>query len=159
MGNLALLALVMGVGATVLLDLWALLLNRVFGFGLPNWALAGRWFAHLPSGRFLHADIAASPPVANELKIGWIAHYAVGVLFAAITVLIGGKAWAMMPTWPLPIAVGLITVGCGWFILQPGMGAGIAASKRPDRARVRVLNILGHTVFGLGLWWVALLMR
>jgi hypothetical protein len=29
-------AVVMGVAATALLDLWALLLNRLFGFGLPN---------------------------------------------------------------------------------------------------------------------------
>ena len=159
MGNLVVLALVMGIGATLLLDLWALLLNRLFGFGLPNWALVGRWFAHLPGGRFVHADITASAPVANELTIGWIAHYAVGILFAAATVLIGGTAWAAAPSWPLPIAVGLITVGCGWFILQPGMGAGIAASKRPDRNRVRLLNILGHIVFGLGLWGVALLLR
>lgn len=159
MGNQAILALLMGCGATLLLDIWAIALNRIFGFGLPNWGLVGRWFAHLPSGRFMHADIAATSPVQNERSIGWIAHYAVGVLFAAATVMIGGKTWIMTPTWPLPIAVGLITVGCGWFILQPGMGAGFAASKRPDRARVRILNILGHIVFGLGLWGVALLAR
>ncbi len=34
-------SLIMGVAATALLDLWALLLNRLFGFGLPNWGLVG----------------------------------------------------------------------------------------------------------------------
>ncbi|MGL4811436.1 MAG: DUF2938 family protein [Beijerinckiaceae bacterium] len=148
-------ALVIGGGATLVLDLWALLLNRLFGFGLPNWALVGRWVAHLPRGQFVHADIAQAQPVANELALGWVFHYAVGVLFAAVTLLLGGAAWAAQPTWPLPLAVGLITVGCGWFILQPGMGAGIAASKKPDRARIRTLNIVGHIVFGLAMWGMA----
>jgi Protein of unknown function (DUF2938) len=152
-------ALVMGIGATVLLDLWALLLNRLFGFGLPNWAMVGRWFAHLPQGQLMHKDIAQSEPISNELTIGWVMHYAVGVLFAAATLLIGGAAWANNPTLPLPLIVGLVTVGCGWFILQPGMGAGWAASLKPDRARIRLLNILGHIVFGLGLYAMALVLR
>jgi len=159
MGDFLFRAVVMGIGATALLDLWALTLNRVFGFGLPNWAMVGRWFCHLPSGRFAHADIAKSEPFARELTVGWIAHYAVGILFAAATLAIGGAGWAKAPTWPIPIAVGLITVGCGWFILQPGMGAGIAASRKPDANRIRTLNILGHIVFGLGLLGTALAIR
>ena len=50
-------------------------------------------------------------------------------------------------------------VGCGWFILQPGMGAGIAASKRANANMVRALNIVGHTIFAVGLWGTALLIR
>lgn len=151
------MALVMGLGATALLDLWALLLNRLFGFGLPNWALVGRWALHLPFGRIMHDDIQLSRPFPNELAAGWLFHYFVGICFAVATLLIGGIAWASNPTWPLPIFIGLITVGFGWFVLQPGLGNGMAASKKPDRTRIRVLNIVGHIVFGLGLWWTALL--
>ena len=72
---------------------------------------------------------------------------------------LGGPGWASNPTiWPALI-VGWVTIGCGWFILQPGMGAGIAASKRPDANRVRLLNILGHTVFGLGMFIAAWAIR
>ena len=149
----------MGVVATALLDLWALLLLRVFGFALPNWAMVGRWFGHLPAGRFHHDDIGQSPAVSQELHLGWLAHYLVGILFAAVTLLIGGPAWARAPGLLLPLVVGLVTVGCGWFILQPGMGAGIAASKKPERNRIRLLNILGHIVFGFGLYGAALLIR
>ena len=152
-------AIIIGVGATALLDAWALVLNRLFGFGLPNWAMVGRWFAHLPRGIVVHEDIGRSDGVSHELTIGWVAHYAVGILFAAITLAIGGEAWMKAPTWPLPLAVGLITVGCGWFILQPGMGAGIAASRKPDHMRIRILNILGHTVFGFGMFGMAMLIR
>lgn len=151
--------LFIGVFATAVLDVWAIVLNRLFGFGLPNWAMVGRWFAHVPKGQFVHADIGQAPPVSNELAIGWAAHYAVGILFALVTLLIGGRAWVLAPSWPLPLIVGLVTVGCGWFILQPGMGAGIAASKKPERARIRTLNILGHIVFGFAMYAAALLIR
>lgn len=151
--------MVIGMAATAVLDIWAILLNRLFGFPLPNWALVGRWFAHLSRGQFAHADIGRAEPIANELALGWIAHYLVGIIFAAATLLIGGAGWVKAPTWPLPVIVGLVTVGCGWFILQPGMGAGIAASKKPERARIRTLNILGHIVFGLAMYVAALLIR
>lgn len=152
-------AVAMGIGATMLLDLWAQALNRAFGIPTPNWALVGRWFAYLPRGRFLHDDIARTEPLRQELAVGWAMHYAVGILFALVTVALGGAGWVARPTLLLPLAVGLVTVGCGWFILQPGMGAGIAAAKRPDRSRIRLLNVLGHIVFGLGLYGVALLLR
>jgi hypothetical protein len=158
MGKLIIMALGMGLGATALLDLWAMALNRIFGFPLPNWALVGRWVLHLPKGQYLHENIADAEPFPNELAVGWLFHYAVGIAFAVAVLLIGGMAWANAPTWPIPMLVGLVTVGAGWFILQPGMGAGIAASRRPDATRVRILNVLGHIVFGLGLWWSALLL-
>ena len=152
-------AIVIGVGATAIFDLWAIFLNRAFAIPLPNWAMTGRWFLHLPQGRFTHESIANSPPMPNELAAGWIGHYLIGIAFAAITLVIGGGAWAQRPTLLPPLIVGWVTVGCGWFILQPGMGAGVAASKRPDANRVRLLNILGHTVFGLGMFAVAWLIR
>jgi Protein of unknown function (DUF2938) len=149
---------VMGMAATALLDCWALLLNHLFGFGLPNWAMVGRWVAHLPAGKIRHDDISLASPVANEPTIGWIFHYAVGIVFAMATLVLGGAVWTKSPTLALPLIVGIVTVGCGWFILQPALGAGIAASRKPDASRIRLLNIAGHIVFGLGLWLAALAM-
>lgn len=152
-------AVLIGVGATALIDLWAQFLKRAFGLPAPNWAMVGRWFGHLPRGRFLHEDIGRSEPVANELAIGWIAHYLVGILFAGIVLAIWGIGWAHSPTFLPALIVGLATVGCGWFILQPGMGAGIAASKRPNANTLRMMNIVSHTIFAIGLYGTALLTR
>lgn len=152
-------SLAIGVGATALLDLWALFLNRAFGLPLANWAMVGRWFAHLPRGRFMHDTIADTPPVSNELAIGWIMHYLIGALFAGIVLLFWGLDWARNPTLIPALIVGVVTVGCGWFILQPGMGFGLAASKRPNANQVRLIGLINHVVFGLGLWLAALLMR
>ena len=152
-------SLAIGIGATALLDLWALFLNRAFGIPLANWAMVGRWFAHLPRGRFMHHTIADTPPVQGELAIGWIMHYLIGALFAAIVIMIWGLDWARHPTLIPALIVGVVTVGCGWFILQPGMGFGLAASKRPNANQVHLIGLINHVVFGLGLWLAALLMR
>lgn len=152
-------SLAIGIAATALLDLWALFLNRAFGVPLSNWAAVGRWFAYLPRGHLTHDTIAETPPVANELAIGWIMHYLIGVLFAAIVLLLWGLDWARNPTLLPALIVGVVTVGCGWFILQPGMGFGLAASKRPNANQVRLIGLINHVVFGLSLWLAALLMR
>ena len=147
--------LVIGIGGTAVLDVWALILKSAFGIALPNWALVGRWFAHLGKGKFVHDDIAKASVIANELSIGWLAHYAVGILYAAILIWFAGPSWLQSPTVLPALIVGLVTVSAGWFILQPGMGAGIAASKRPNPWIVRMLNIAAHGVFGLGLYVTA----
>jgi hypothetical protein len=49
-------------------------------------------------------------------------------------------------------------VGAGWFLLQPGLGIGVAASKLPDAGTVRALNLVAHTVFAAGLYGTALVL-
>ena len=56
----------MGLGATVLIDLWALVLQRLARVALPNWAMVGRWVMHLPRGRLFHENIAAAQPMPKE---------------------------------------------------------------------------------------------
>lgn len=154
------LAILLGIGATALLDLWNLALNRLFKLPLPPWHLVGRWFAGLPRGHLVHhAGIGQSPPVRGELAIGWVMHYLVGILFAAVLLAIWGPAWAAQPRFGPALWVGLVTVGAGWFILQPGMGVGIACSGAPRPMLARGLNIAGHVVFAIGLYGTALLMR
>jgi hypothetical protein len=159
MGDFLYRSILIGIGATAIFDLWGLLLKRVFGLPGANWALVGRWFGHVARGKVFHDDIAKAAPRPSERALGWIGHYAVGILFAAILLAVTPADWVRQPTLLPALIVGLVTVGAGWFLLQPGMGAGIAASKRPNPNRVRALNIAGHTVFGLGLYGSALLIR
>ena len=150
-------SLVIGIGGTAAMDLWALVLAAVFGMPLPNWGLVGRWFAHLANGKFFHADIAAAQAIPNETALGWIAHYVIGIFYASLLILIAGPAWVTSPTFLPALILGFVTVGAGWFILQPGMGAGWAASLRPNPMQIRALNIIAHTVFAAGLYVTALL--
>lgn len=149
--------LAIGIGATALMDIWAIVLNRAFGIALPNWAMVGRWFAHVPRGRLFHKDITQAAAVPNELAIGWAAHYATGIVYGAALVLVMGPEWLRSPTFLPAFVLGMVTIGAGWFLLQPGMGPGWAASRKPNRWQIRFLNLLAHTVFGFGLFasaWV-----
>ena len=91
-------SLAIGIGGTAAMDAWAIVLNRAFGIPLPNWALVGRWFCHLSGGKVFHDDIGAAAPWRNELAAGWIAHYAVGILYAGILVFLAGPGWTREPT-------------------------------------------------------------
>ena len=68
-----------------------------------------------------------------------------------------GAAWFASPTFLPAWILGMVTVGAGWFLLQPGLGLGIAASKLPNANKVRLFNLVSHTVFALGLYGTALL--
>lgn len=148
-----------GVGATALLDLWALVLQRFFKVPAPSWGLVGRWFCHLTEAKVFHDDITLSRAYPFERTAGWIGHYVVGIVYAGALLAFAHPDWALAPTFAPALAVGIITVGAGWFLLQPGMGAGIAASKLPNAKQIRALNIAGHIVFGFGLYGSALLIR
>lgn len=146
-----------GIGATAMLDLWAQFAKRAFGIPTPNWGMVGRWIAHLVRGRFKHDSIAQASPVQGERMIGWVAHYAIGVMFAGLLVAAWGLDWARNPT-PLPaLVVGVLTVAAPFFVMQPGMGSGIAASRTPNPTQARLRSLVAHTVFGIGLYGAALL--
>ena len=55
--QLILQVLWVGVGATLLMDAWALARRRLFGIASLDYALVGRWLGHMRHGRFRHAAI------------------------------------------------------------------------------------------------------
>jgi hypothetical protein len=145
-------AVVVGVGATLFMDLVALLLNRVFGVPLSNYCLVGRWFCHMPAGRFTHASIAAATPKPSECTVGWIAHYAVGVAYALLLFVLVSASWLAHPTLPPPLVFGVGTVLAPFLLMQPSFGLGIAASKAPHPGQARLRSLTAHTAFGVGLY-------
>lgn len=152
-------SLLIGIGATLATDAWALLRRSLFGIPLPDYGLVGRWFGHMAHGRFRHASIAASASVRAERVIGWTAHYVIGIVFASVLLAVFGSSWARHPTPGPALLVGIGSVAAPYLLMQPGMGAGIAASRtaRPNRARLQ--SLLTHLVFGLGLYGAAMVTR
>lgn len=151
-------ALVMGLSATALIDLWAIARKRVFGTPVPNFGLVGRWLGHMPAGRFRHQSMAAAPVVPGERFIGWTAHYLIGIAFAALLLGVCGLEWVQRPTLLPALAIGFGTVVMPFFVMQPCMGAGIAASRTPRPQAARVQSLVTHMLFGLGLYaggWIA----
>lgn len=148
----AMRTLLVGIGATALTDVWALVRRATFGSPPPDWGAVGRWFAHMARGRFRHDSIRAAAPVHGERAIGWSAHYAIGVAYAGLLLAVTGPGWLEAPSPGPALLVGIGTVLAPFLLMQPGMGAGIAASRTPNPAAARLQSLATHAVFGAGLY-------
>ena len=148
-----------GLGATLTIDLWALLLRRGFGIPSLSFCLLGRWILHMPAGRFVHASIAASTPKPRECAVGWTAHYLIGGSLGLLFALVAPAGWLAHPTAGPALAFGVITVLMPFLVLQPALGLGVASSKAPRPWPARLRSLATHTVFGAGLYLWALLLR
>lgn len=120
----------MPAGATMAMDLWAIVLRRSSVPSL-NPALLGPWIGHRPRGHWIHLNFAKATPVRGESWTGWCAHDAIGIAFAALLLWTDGLGWARSPSLRPALLVGIVTVVAPWLILQPAMGAGIASWKTP----------------------------
>lgn len=149
-------AIAIGIGATLVMDLWNLFLKRGFSIPSLNYCLLGRWLRHMPEGTFRHASISAASEKPLECAVGRIAHYTIGIVFAlAFVVLVSGD-WLARPTLLPALLFGLGTVVFPFFLMQPSFGLGIAASRTPNPTQARLKSLATHTVFGLGLYVCAL---
>ena len=143
-----------GLGATAVLDLWLAVLKRL-GVPTGSFALIGRWVGHMARGRVVHAAMARAEPVRHELLIGWVTHYAVGIAFATVLVVLQGSAWVRQPAmWPA-VLTGVATVAMPLFVMQPAMGSGFAASRTPTPLKNCARSVANHAVFGVGLYLAA----
>jgi hypothetical protein len=141
-----------GIGATIVMDVWGALRKPLFGLPPPDYGMVGRWIGHMSHGTFRHDRIAAASSIRGERALGWSVHYATGIVFAAGLIGIVGLDWLRRPTLVPAMAFGIGTVAVPFLVMQPGMGAGIAASRTPNPSSARLQSIITHAVFGLGLW-------
>ena len=95
----------------------------------------------------------------GERLVGWTAHYLIGVGFAAALVALWGLDWVRQPTIGPALIVGIGSVAAPFLVMQPGMGAGIAASRAPRPAAARIQSLITHAIFGIGLYAAALLTK
>lgn len=147
-------AALVGIGATAVMDAWLVLLARL-GVPTTGFGMIGRWVGHMWRGRFRHAAIAKAPPIRHESALGWLTHYAVGMLFAVLLVASQGAGWLGQPTlWPA-LAFGVATVAAPWFVMQPALGAGFLAAKTRAPMKNGLRSLANHAVFGVGLFLAA----
>lgn len=156
MAELLLDGFVVGIGATLIMDIVALVLKHGLGVQPLDYALVGRWTAHLTRGRFVHRPITSSPAITGEKVIGWGIHYLTGVVFALAFLSWAGAGWLAAPDPGAALVFGALTVLAPFLILQPGMGAGLAARRTPRPGLARLRSLLAHLSFGAGIWLAAL---
>ena len=162
MNNLALpliSAILIGLGATLTFDLWALLLIHAFKITPSNICLVGRWLRTMPEGIFRHSNILSAPRKSAECTVGWIAHYMIGITFTSVFVAFVGNNWLQHPTLIPAVVFGVVTVLAPFAIMQPALGLGFAASKMSNPRQARLRSLMNHTAFGVGLYLFALLVN
>lgn len=132
------------------MDLWALLLKRRFGIPSLDYALVGRWFLGMFDGRWFHATIVTAPPRRgenNRLDIALRRRHRVCLYpdrFGGHQVVYGaGAAHRTVER--------LAELAAPFLVMQPALGFGVAAAKTAYPRKARLLSLLTHTVYGLGL--------
>ena len=151
--DIAIKIVAIGVVATAVMDIVSLTLKRLRLVDSPDYSLVGRWIGHMFMTRtFAHRNMTRATKVPSEMKIGWLAHYAIGIMFAGALVAVVGKQWLHNPTIAPALLFGLVTVAFPLFVMQPAFGLGIAArlSSNPPKALLR--SLLNHLSLGLGLY-------
>lgn len=150
--DMVLRTVIAGIVATAVMDAWAFAMKHLFRVPASDWGMVGRWVGHFPQGRFRHDSIAKAAPVAGETVIGWTTHYVTGIAYAALSVAVFGTAWAQAPTPGRAVLIGVIMLVAPFFIMQPGMGYGIAAARTPNPMAARLRSLMNHLAFGIGLY-------
>lgn len=150
-------AVILGIGATLTFDLWAMSLKYVFKIPPSDIRLVGRWVLYMREGVFTHSTIASRPPKNAERFVGWLAHYVIGVTLSIAFVSLVGVDWLRHPRLPAAVAFGLATVLAPFCIMQPSFGFGFAASKTAHPWQARLRSVMNHIAYGVGLYIFALL--
>lgn len=144
--------LVLGVGATVFMDIYAIVIKKLFNIPSLNYAFVGRWIGSFSKGRFSHENIVQTQPVKNEKALGWLAHYCIGITFGIVLLAVSGLGWLSAPTFWSAFSLGVGTTVFPFFLMQPAFGFGVAASKLPNPNTTRLRSLMAHAIFGIGLY-------
>lgn len=143
--------ILVGIGSTFAIDIFTFIVS-FFGSTPRGILYLGRWLAYMPKGIFFHKTIIETPSIANELIIGQIAHYSIGIVFTFLLLAMYGEKWLTKPTVFPALIIAFITLIFTIFILQPALGFGIAFSNRPEQGQLIIKSLLIHLVYGFGLY-------
>lgn len=89
-------ALILGIGATLFMDLYAVFIKRVFQIPSLDYVLLGRWIGHFSNGVFCHPNIMVASKIKYEKILGWCTHYLIGGVFAFLLLMLSGIEWVCM---------------------------------------------------------------
>lgn len=149
--DLVVMGVLVGVLGTVVMDL----LNSIFArLGLItkiDVGAIGRMSAGWTRGRFRYRHPEELATVSNELLLGYISHYAIGVGLAIPFVLgwnlmVGGP---LSPAWAL--VYGIATTVASVFFVYPSLGLGIFGLRSPDGIKAPLSSLANHFFFGVGM--------
>lgn len=154
-----LFGVLVGIVGTVTMDVLAVVRGRL---GFAKGAKAewiGRWYLGMARGRFTHADIAAAPEQPGEMRAAFLGHYIIGATLGVFYLLGAGWVNVSPASFIMALGYGFATCVFPWFLLFPAQGFGVFGRRAPAELKVFSASILNHLGYGLGLWWIACVLR
>jgi hypothetical protein len=144
--------LLLGVVATVVMDILGALAQKTHVVAPLPPTLIGRWTAAMARGHVRHASIEQAVPVDHELVIALLAHYAVGVVFASMY-LFATSSLDMSPrSAGAAITFGLATCIFPWLLMFPAMGFGLFGVRGPPGTQLFLSSLVSHAAYAAGIW-------
>jgi hypothetical protein len=149
--DLVVTGIVAGVLGTIAMDLLNHLVARTGLILRIDVRMIGRMSAGWARGRFRYRHPTEMVQVSNELLLGYITHYAIGMGLAipfvfAWRVLVGEP---VSPKWIL--AYGVATTVASLFFVYPSMGLGVFGKRSPEGIRAPLSSLANHLFFGVGM--------
>ena len=143
--------IIAGIVACLAMDIFQRVLLITSGQPPSNWAVVGRWaFNVLRTAHLYQPAIESSAEITGERAFGWVVHYAVGIGYAVIYAELMQKG-QLTPSLSDGLLFGFLSVIIPWFFFLPVLGKGIMAKHTPAPAKVCILALANHCVFGLGM--------
>mgnify|MGYP001386943247 FL=1 len=144
--------LISGIIATIIFDLFNISLKFAYNIDKPKWNFLGRYFLGYKEGRYIRKSLQEDDDVENELLWGYIIHYLIGIIYGLFYVFINLLIFDY-PSLLIAYVVGFITVLGAWCYLMPfAYNLGFFASKSDQQFKTLTQNLIGHFIFGTGLF-------
>ena len=137
-----------GLIATILFDIFNYSLNYAYNIKKPKWYLLGRYFIGYRQRRYFRVSLEED----DELLWGYIIHYIIGIIYGLFYVCLN-LLFFDYPSLLISYLFGFITVLGAWCYLMPfAYNLGFFASKTDQQFKILAQNLIGHFVFGTGLF-------
>ena len=144
--------LISGIIATIIFDLFNISLKFAYNIDKPKWNFLGRYFLGYKEGRYIRKSLQEDNDEVNELLWGYIIHYLIGIIYGLFYVFINLLIFDY-PSLLIAYVVGFITVLGAWCYLMPfAYNLGFFASKSDQQFKTLTQNLIGHFIFGTGLF-------
>lgn len=144
--------LISGIIATIIFDLFNISLKFAYNIDKPKWNFLGRYFLGYKEGRYIRKSLQEDDDEENELLWGYIIHYLIGIIYGLFYVFINLLIFDY-PSLLIAYVVGFITVLGAWCYLMPfAYNLGFFASKSDQQFKTLTKNLIGHFIFGTGLF-------
>ena len=141
-----------GLFATIIFDLFNLSLNYAYNINKPKWFLLGRYFIGFRKSKYFRVSLEADEEENNELIWGYVIHYLIGAIYGLFYVFFN-LLFFDYPSLLIAYIFGFVTVLGAWCYLMPfAYNLGFFACKSDQQYKILSQNLIGHFVFGTGLF-------